>query len=424
MTRAGALLVVVVCIGCTPEIPDATYVCTETSECPPGLVCDTTRSLCVREARLPDAGCMPLTCELVRAECGTLDDGCGGTLSCGTCTAPETCGGDGSPNICGCTPRECDPLDCEVRDNGCGALMDCGACDAPLLCGIEEPNRCACETDDPCEADPKSCGEQVDECGIVHTCAVCEAGEVCGGGGENRCGTGTCMPRTCASVGANCGTISDGCGVTLNCGSCAAPQSCGGGPAGGGTANQCGCTPRTCATTELIECGIGAEECGMTLDCGSCPSGSSCNANRCECTPLREPNDTPRTATALTVSDGYNVWLGEHNVHAAGDEDFFSVAPVGTVFADERVTLEVRVPGTLDVGIWVQCTDSPASDIVCSLPSSMDPTYLEGGCVSLRSTSPTTVLTLGAACGGASFLVRVSGAPSCTPYDLAMFYTP
>jgi hypothetical protein len=33
--------------------------------------------------------------------CGTINDGCGGTLLCGTCTAPGTCGGGGVWNVCG-----------------------------------------------------------------------------------------------------------------------------------------------------------------------------------------------------------------------------------------------------------------------------------------------------------------------------------
>ncbi len=32
---------------------------------------------------------------------GSVSDGCGGTLSCGTCTAPKTCGGGGTANVCG-----------------------------------------------------------------------------------------------------------------------------------------------------------------------------------------------------------------------------------------------------------------------------------------------------------------------------------
>jgi hypothetical protein len=45
--------------------------------------------------------CVPTTCAARGADCGSLLDGCGGTLTCGTCTAPATCGGSGTPNVCG-----------------------------------------------------------------------------------------------------------------------------------------------------------------------------------------------------------------------------------------------------------------------------------------------------------------------------------
>jgi hypothetical protein len=51
--------------------------------------------------------CTPTTCAALGADCGTLADGCGGTLDCGTCTDPEICGGGGTTNVCGvpsCTP--------------------------------------------------------------------------------------------------------------------------------------------------------------------------------------------------------------------------------------------------------------------------------------------------------------------------------
>ncbi|MDX9719225.1 MAG: DUF1566 domain-containing protein [Myxococcota bacterium] len=35
--------------------------------------------------------CTPMTCAELGAECGELGDGCGGTLSCGSCEAPESC---------------------------------------------------------------------------------------------------------------------------------------------------------------------------------------------------------------------------------------------------------------------------------------------------------------------------------------------
>ena len=45
--------------------------------------------------------CAPTTCAAQGASCGSIADGCGGTLSCGTCTAPQTCGGAGTANACG-----------------------------------------------------------------------------------------------------------------------------------------------------------------------------------------------------------------------------------------------------------------------------------------------------------------------------------
>jgi hypothetical protein len=38
--------------------------------------------------------CVPLTCAQIRpagATCGIYDDGCGGTVNCGLCTADQVC---------------------------------------------------------------------------------------------------------------------------------------------------------------------------------------------------------------------------------------------------------------------------------------------------------------------------------------------
>src|SRR5207247_7451820 len=45
--------------------------------------------------------CSVTSCAAQGEHCGTLADGCGGTLSCGSCTAPQTCGGGGVANVCG-----------------------------------------------------------------------------------------------------------------------------------------------------------------------------------------------------------------------------------------------------------------------------------------------------------------------------------
>jgi hypothetical protein len=47
-----------------------------------------------------DQCCTPKSCA-VGHDCGVIPDGCGGTLDCGDCTTPDTCGGGGTPGVCG-----------------------------------------------------------------------------------------------------------------------------------------------------------------------------------------------------------------------------------------------------------------------------------------------------------------------------------
>lgn len=49
-------------------------------------------------------GCVPRDCAAARAECGAPEDGCGGVLDCGGCTAPEVCGGGTDPYGCDVPP--------------------------------------------------------------------------------------------------------------------------------------------------------------------------------------------------------------------------------------------------------------------------------------------------------------------------------
>src|SRR5678815_464735 len=52
------------------------------------------------------ASCCPKTCAALGFNCGSAANGCGGTLDCGTCTAPATCGGSGIANVCGTPPSQ------------------------------------------------------------------------------------------------------------------------------------------------------------------------------------------------------------------------------------------------------------------------------------------------------------------------------
>jgi hypothetical protein len=59
------------------------------------------------------------------------------------CVAPETCGGGGVANFCGCTPKSCAELGnvCGAVDNGCKANVTCPGCEGGLFCNAA--SRCA-----------------------------------------------------------------------------------------------------------------------------------------------------------------------------------------------------------------------------------------------------------------------------------------
>ena len=82
--------------------------------------------------------CTPTTCGAQGANCGTLPDGCGGTLDCGSCTGTDTCGGGGTPNVCGCTDDGMTCINngqiCGPAINNCGHSISCGTCGAGRCC--------------------------------------------------------------------------------------------------------------------------------------------------------------------------------------------------------------------------------------------------------------------------------------------------
>ncbi|MEZ4226006.1 MAG: hypothetical protein R3B13_33975 [Polyangiaceae bacterium] len=149
------------------------------------------------------------------------------------------------------------------------------------------------------------CGVAPNGCGETVQCGDCPTGETCGGGGQNKCGSGTCTPVTCQQLGASCGVASDGCGATLYCGDCALPETCG----GAGKPNSCGCIPAECGQGM---CGSIPDGCGGTLECGKCSSGQICGGggeNRCGDKPC-----TPKTCVDLDrecgpIGDGCNAVL-------------------------------------------------------------------------------------------------------------------
>ncbi|PYN96566.1 MAG: hypothetical protein DMD91_21045 [Candidatus Rokuibacteriota bacterium] len=87
---------------------------------------------------LPPPVCARVTCASLGKNCGAISDGCGGTLTCGGCTAPQSCGGGGVANVCGpCTATTscaAQAATCNAIPDGCGWVA-CGTCAAPQVCG-------------------------------------------------------------------------------------------------------------------------------------------------------------------------------------------------------------------------------------------------------------------------------------------------
>src|SRR5262249_31011922 len=63
------------------------------------------------EAGFAGSGACTRTCADLSVSCGPTGDGCGNLIQCGTCTAPDTCGGGGKASVCGgtetCKPKTC-----------------------------------------------------------------------------------------------------------------------------------------------------------------------------------------------------------------------------------------------------------------------------------------------------------------------------
>ena len=173
---------------------------------------------------VPLGSCVPTTCSALGKNCGTVANGCGGTLNCGSCASGQTCS---ASNICqaACVPTTCSALgkNCGTVANGCGGTLNCGSCATGQTCNT-----------------------------------------------NNVCQTPTCTPTTCAAAGKTCGSLSDGCGGTLNCGSCAAGQTC-------STSNVCQSTTGSCTPSvssySLGKCNATAVYNGKEYTCISQATG-------------------------------------------------------------------------------------------------------------------------------------------------------
>ena len=280
--------------------------------CPDGSACGANKPY-VCPGKPGMTGCVPQTCDVAGGRfCGTVGDGCGGTLACGDCPTGQVCGAN-VPNLCAPNPASCMPITCNTAGgqycgkigNGCGKPLDCGACPAGQSCGGSGvANLCgapagSCTPLVCSNPGGQYCGTIGDTCGKTIDCGACPAGKTCGGAGvPGVCGVpaGSCTALTCTPAGGNyCGKIGDTCGKTIDCGACPAGKECGTGASAGVCVAAAGCAPITCTTGGGRYCGMIGDNCGKPLDCGACPAGQTCGgagtpnvcgANPGTCTPL------------------------------------------------------------------------------------------------------------------------------------------
>lgn len=195
--------------------------------------------------------CIPKACWQLVKTCGDWDNGCGGTINCGTCPAGQACLAAGQC-VAACVPN-C--IDKTCGSDGCGG--SCGTCPTGWSCLA---NGTCGDTTPPCvpNCTGKTCGSD----GCNGTCGTCSSGNIC----EN----GRCIPECISDCsGKNCGLNS--CGVS--CGTCAPGFVC--------RSNWCAiqqcvpnCTNKACGDD------------GCNGSCGTCASDSTCVNSQCQ---INEP---------------------------------------------------------------------------------------------------------------------------------------
>jgi hypothetical protein len=140
--------------------------------------------------------CTRLTQCPAGADCGTIPDGCGGTVTCGPATCSgvnRSCGAGapGTPNVCGCVPQ-CANAVCGDPD-ACGGKCQTGTCGANLYCGN---GKC-------CAYGQLACNNVcLDVLSNNLNCGAC--GNICGGGSTCQAGRCSCQNPTEAADGHCC----------------------------------------------------------------------------------------------------------------------------------------------------------------------------------------------------------------------------
>jgi len=250
------------------------------------------------DASNADMGCIPFSaitlCQSEGLNCGTalLTNNCGDevTVECGTCQAPLQCGVGGVDNVCACEGSsdaqlcathgaECGTIN--VLDPACNVMrqVQCGTCTSPESCGGGgTANQCGCLESQTqfCARLGKNCGPvtQIDRCGITRTydCGSCQGPEFCGADQPNVCGCSEDI--LCEDASAQCGALAaTGCSNfnTADCGTC---------NGGSCSMNRCICPSGfefgQGQCNDVNECALGTSTCDTNAICTNTPGSFTC----------------------------------------------------------------------------------------------------------------------------------------------------
>lgn len=320
--RLVLLLATVVLAGCDLVIPNGLFGCGQPSDCPSGYFCWSSDSRCYDS---PEPECAPKTCEQVLAEfaslgieieCGSLPDGCEGSIECGGCPQGSVCGANGQSFLCGCEENTCSTFDggveCGFVPTRCGGAEDaifCGDCFGQEVC---QENKCVCPNGVNCD----------DDCmGRCRPEEVCVEGQCCEP--AYPCSQNECSPP---------GGLPNGCGGVAHCPPCA------------GEGESCvlsdelvfECVGDCTCEAEGVECGSATTICGPKL-CGTCQDngfgdGYRCEAGLCVCEDPFEYNDDFDNFSLIcgegtAISCNQSAWGVEVQAtfHDGGDVDLYAL---------------------------------------------------------------------------------------------------
>lgn len=372
----------------------------------------------------PKPPCEPQTCEDRGKDCGSLDDGCGNSLGCGECTAPEVCGGGGVDNVCAtcaprCQGRECGPDGCggkcgscaqgEYCDPqpgqcvGCRSDADCAANPAGTRCEPARKVCVACLSDADCDAsglvacDPAShlcaasCKSDAD-CKLVSGAPRCDAStkKCVGCLGEADCSAPSphCLAttRTCVACrdGADCGASRPLCRDHLECVECLSDAQCPGGR----------CQPASSACVDCladVDCGGATPKCSVDSRCVECASGSDCASLTCNpdgtCVPPGVAGETCAHPITLDVVSGSATAMGD-TTDFVDDTQTYDCGGGGP---DVVYKVVLSSPQDVDVLVWPEvATYRPTVAVRKACADETEPNEL--GCAKSRASGePATV---------------------------------